>query len=181
MCGALRLEHARLTVRTAPRRCRPISRARRSVVQRKAETDGEAAHRQVVCAKSHAHVKLYPAIAPVRFVTNDDTNPDDTRRYLADWRPRPGLKNQPRYVGFADAATRSECPASALTRTRSPVRTQHRPLRKSGILQVKRSTSERAGIRFAALMLQPEQRCPYDSATSIASAAESCISGSTCE
>jgi hypothetical protein len=36
-----------------------------------------------------------------------------------------------------------------------------------------------AGEGSLALLLQPERGCPYDSATSIASAAESCMSGIT--
>jgi hypothetical protein len=52
-----------------------------------------------------------------------------------------------------DMPVRNELGDMELTRRGPLVRIQHRPLKKSGILQVKRRTRERAGIRFQALLL----------------------------
>jgi hypothetical protein len=77
--------------------------------------------------------------------------PQRTRRYLADWRPRPGLKNQPRYAGFADAAKVRHPLLQGGGRWLEPSIAHS----EKAALCRQNAAQARAGIRFAALLLQP--------------------------
>ena len=57
--------------------------------------------------------------------------------------------------GLPNKTERSRRAPTELTRRRTLVRAQHRPLRKSSILQVKHRTSRRNGKPILALLLQP--------------------------
>src|SRR5829696_5783228 len=88
--------------------------------------------------------------------------------------------------GFLNNGKRPETTLSSLTRRRSLVRTQHRPLRKSGVLQVKRRTSKRTQgyacrpsyCNCTATRAEPAHQT-VPNAASIALVAESCMSGRT--
>jgi hypothetical protein len=82
-------------------------------------------------------------------------NQNGTVRYAADTVDVQRRQKCCKTAELPDVPVRNVMEDAELTRRRPLVRTQHRPLRKSSILQVKRPTRERAGAHFLAPLLQP--------------------------
>jgi hypothetical protein len=107
-------------------------------------------------------------------------NPDGIVRYAADTVDVQREQICCKTAEFPDMPVRNVTGDVELTRRRSLVRTQHRPLRKTGVLQVKCFCDTAPRWYIGALLHHPYITGSYPSASHIALATSSPMPGSWC-